>query len=149
MSTLADVWAALAGCYAHLTPPAGRRSITLATSTPPNGIATEPFVIIWPRSGDLTLGSDWMAGEHEAVTSFYYGKHEADIPREAAALADWLPVLIGATFATSKLGLTDLVDKVLPIRWEMGVLTYAGIEYDGISITHHVWTTETISLVPA
>ena len=146
---LAAIAAGLAARYAPaaVTPPTGRTNVTLSTATPPNNLATTPAVVVWPQSGDVTVLSGRMAGEHEFAVSFYYAKREGDIPREAAALQAWLGVLLGQTFGALKLGVTGVL-KAIPLRWEIGQLTYGGDSYDGITITVHVWTEETVTLVP-
>jgi hypothetical protein len=139
---------ALRYAAANVTPPAGRTNITGSTGTPPNNIPNTPFVIVWPDEGTVTVMSGRMAGEHTMRVCLYLAKREGDIPREAAALQDWLGVLLGQTFAQTKLGLGPAVMKALPVSWAMGTLLYAGDEYDGITITVHVWTEENVTLVP-
>lgn len=147
LSTVAD---ALALRYAasNITPPAGLKTITTSTARPPNAIPNTPFVITWPTEGDVTITPGRMAGEHTFMVTFYYSKAEADIPREYVALEKWLGVLLAATFPQMQLGLAPLVLKAIPLKWEIGSHVYAGITYEGITLTVHVWTSEPVTLVP-
>jgi hypothetical protein len=144
--TIAD---ALAARFAPglVTPPAGLKNITAATSRPPNNIPNTPFVIAWPQSGDVTYTSAGREGEHSFDVCFYYSKAEADIPREYVALMSWLGVLLDRTHGQMQLGVTG-VKKAIPMNWSIGVLTYAGTAYEAITLTVHVWTTEAVTLTP-
>jgi hypothetical protein len=131
----------------NVTPPSGLKTITTSTARPPNAIPNTPFVIAWPDNGDVTTQPGQRSGEHEFKVSFYYSKSEADIPREYVALLKWLGVLIGQLDGQMKLGIVGVL-KALVMKWEIGVLTYAGNSYEGITFTVHVWTQETVTLVP-
>jgi len=134
---------------ANVTPPSGYANIVASTATPPNALPRSPYVVVWPSEGTLTVGNGVVDGLQTFLVNFYYAKHEGDIPRESAALESWLGVLLGQTFGALKLGYTDdTVMKALPISWTIGALVYAGITYDGITITVNVWTKEYVSLVP-
>jgi hypothetical protein len=139
---------ALALRYSSLTPPAGLKAITASTSRPPNNIPNTPYVIAWPQSGDVTLTSGKVNGEHEFSVVFYYAKSEADVPREYVALQKWLGVLLNATYGQLQLGLAGTVDKAIPMKWEIGSVVYAGDQYEVITLTIHVWTSEVVTLVP-
>jgi hypothetical protein len=147
--TIAD---ALAARYAPgvVTPPTGLKNITAATARPPNNIPNTPFVIAWANEGDLNYATTngMLKGEATFQVAFYYSKAEADIPREYAALMSWAGVLIARLEGQTKLGLAPLVMKAWPLKWEIGALTYAGITYEGITLTVHVWTEEAVTLVP-
>ena len=81
--------------------------------------------------------------------NFYYAKHEGDIPRESAALLRWLGVLLAQPHGQMKLGLASIgVMKALVTNWTIGALAYAGVTYDGITITVQVWTQEAVTLAP-
>lgn len=134
---------------AAVSPPSGRANITQSVGQPPNNIPNTPYVIVWPSSGSLTYGPSRRYGEHEFLVTFYYGRSEGDLTREAAALQDWLGVLLDQTHGAMMLGLSPTVLKALPIRWEIGTLEYGGVTYDGITITVHVWTADNVTLVPA
>jgi len=134
---------------ANVTPPSGYANIVASTATPPNALPRSPYVVVWPSEGTLTVGNGVVDGLPTFLVNFYYAKHEGDIPRESAALESWLGVLLGQTFGALKLGYTDdTVMKALPISWTIGALVYAGITYDGITITLNIWTKEYVSLVP-
>lgn len=146
--TLAD---ALAVRYApaNVTPPTGYRNIVASTATPPNALPRNPYVVIWPTEGDITISPGVANGQHTFLVNFYFAKHVADIPRESAALLSWLGILLNQTYPALKLGYTDgTVLKAIPIHWEIGALTYAGVVYDGITITIQIWTTENVTLTP-
>lgn len=134
---------------ANVTPPTGYNNITTSTATPPNALPRSPYVVIWPTEGTVTLGQNQALGEHTFIVNFYYAKHEGDMPRETAALASWLGVLLGQTYPALKLGYTDgTVRKAIPVSWSIGALVYAGVTYDGITITITIWTEETVTLTP-
>ena len=133
-----------------VTPPSGLTNIAVATSTPPNALSQSPTVVVWATRGDWIVGANEVRDEPaEFLVNFYYAKHEGDMPRETAALQKWLGVLRDRLFGQMKLGLgASGVMKAIPVSWSIGVLTYAGIEYDGITITINVWTQETVALTP-
>lgn len=139
---------------ANVTPPTktgggSYPNITASTATPPNAIPRSPFVVIWPTEGEVVVGQGQANGEHTFIVNLYYAKHEGDMPRETAALASWLGVLLGQTYPALKLGYTDgTVLKAIPMRWSIGALVYAGVTYDGITIEIHIWTQENVTLVP-
>ena len=134
---------------ANVTPPTGYTNITASTATPPNALPRSPYVVVWPTEGEVTITPGVAEGLHTCVVNFYYAKHEGDIPRESAALASWLGVLLGQTYGATKLGYTDgTVLKAIPISWSIGALVYAGVTYDGITITINIWTKENVTLVP-
>lgn len=143
---------ALAARYAPaaVVPPNGYPNIRLATAEPPNAIAQSPSVVVWPNRGDvITEANQRKDSAAEFLVNFYYAKHEGDVPRESAALLRWLGVLLGQLHGQMKLGQAGIgVDKALVVAWSIGALSYAGVTYDGITITVHVWTTETVVLVP-
>ena len=144
--TIAD---ALAARYAPglVTPPAGRKNITAATARPPNAIPNTPFVVAWADSGEVTFPPGVMLGEHEFKVTFYYSKSEADIPREYAALLDWVGILLAQLAGQTKLGVVG-VKKAIPMHWEIGMARYADIMYEAITITVHVWTEDNVTMVP-
>jgi hypothetical protein len=144
--TIAD---ALAARFAPglVTPPAGRKNITAATARPPNAIPNTPYVVAWADSGEVTFPPGQMQGEHEFKVTFYYSKSEADIPREYAALLDWVGVLLARLAGQTQLGVTG-VKKAIPMRWEIGTAIYAGVTYEAIIITVHVWTEDNVTLTP-
>ena len=133
----------------NVTPPTGYSNITASTATPPNALPRSPYVVIWPTEGDVTVTPGTVDGLHTFLVNFYYAKHEADIPREFAALESWLGVLLGQTYGALKLGYTDdTVMKAIPIHWSIGALEYAGMTYDGITITINIWTKEYVAMTP-
>ena len=144
--TIAD---ALAARYAPglVTPPAGRKNITAATARPPNAIPNTPFVVAWADSGEVTFPPGVMLGEHEFKVTFYYSKSEADIPREYASLLDWVGILLAQLAGQTKLGVVG-VKKAIPMHWEIGMARYADIMYEAITITVHVWTEDSVTMVP-
>lgn len=147
--TLAD---GLAARYSptNCTAPTGYAPIVNSTAEPPNTLPRNPYVVVWPNEGTLFVESGMVNGRpQEFLVNFYYAKHEGDIPRESAALLSWLGVLLGQTFPALKLGFTDgTVMKAIPVKWTIGALEYAGITYDGITITIHIWTQEIVTLTP-
>jgi hypothetical protein len=144
--TIAD---ALAARFASgvVTPPAGLKNITTATARPPNNIPNTPFVIAWPVRGDITIPPGQRKGEHEFSVVFYYAKAEADIPRQYVALMSWLGILLGQMDGQMQLGVVGVM-KAEIMSWEIGVHVYAGDTYEGITLNVHVWTSETVTLVP-
>lgn len=134
--------------YAALTPPTALKAITGSTARPPNNIPNTPFVVAWAQSGDITLTSGNARGEHEFAVVFYYSKAEADVPREYVALLKWLGILLNATYGQLQLGLGASVDKAIPMKWEIGSVLYGGDQYEAITITVHVWTSEAVTLTP-
>ena len=133
-----------------VTPPAGLTNIAAATATPPNALAQSPMVVVWANRGDWVVGASEIRDvPAEFLLNFYYAKHVADMPRETAALHKWLGVLRDGLNGQMKLGLgASGVLKAIVTSWQIGVLTYAGIEYDGITIVLHVWAQETVTLTP-
>ncbi len=132
---------------AAVTPPTGRKNITASAGQPPNGIPATPYVIVWPTDGDLVVGGNRVLGEHTFLVNFYLAKSEADLIKMYATLEEWLGVLLGQTFGATKLAVTGVL-KAIPMRWQIGILPYGGTTYEGITITVHVWTEETVTLVP-
>ena len=106
-----------------------------------------PFVIAWADNGDVTFTPGQMSGEHEFKVAFYYSKSEADIPREYVALLKWLGVLLDCTNGQMMLGMAGVL-KAIPMKWEIGSVVYAGDQYEVITLTVHVWTTEAVTLTP-
>lgn len=144
--TIADALA-LRFAAAYVTPPSGLKTITTSTARPPNNIPNTPFVIAWPIRGDITIPPGQRKGEHEFHVIFYYSKAEADIPREYVALMSWLGVLLGQLDGQMQLGVAGVL-KAEVMHWEIGIHSYAGVTYEGITLTIHVWTSETVTLVP-
>jgi hypothetical protein len=139
---------ALALRYATPVPPAGLKAITGSTARPPNNIPNTPFVIAWAQQGDVEYLPGQRKGEHEFQVVFYHSKSEADVPREYTALLKWLGVLLDCTNGQMQLGLAGSVLKAIPMKWEIGSVVYAGDQYEVITLTVHVWTTEAVTLVP-
>lgn len=148
-----DVYAianALAARYTatYMTAPAGLKAITDATAQAPNNIPNTPYLIVWPSEGSLTYLSGIREGEAIYHVIFYYSaKSEGDMPRETTALQKWVSVLIDQTHGQTKLGLS-IVRKALPEKWEIGTVTYAGEVFEAATLHVHVWTEETVILVP-
>lgn len=144
--TIAD---ALAARYAPglVTPPAGRKNITAATARPPNNIPNTPFVIAWATEGEITLLPGQAKGEHQFVVTFYYSKAEGDIPREYAALLDWVGILLERLYGQMQLGVSGVL-KALLTKWDIGIEVYGGVQYEAIRLSVTVWTEDTVSLVP-
>jgi hypothetical protein len=141
---------ALAARYAPglVTPPTGYPNIVAATATPPNALTQFPSVVAWPNTGEITYNPGVRKGEHEFLVNFYYAKHEGDIPRESAALLNWLGVLLDRLHGQTMLGLAPIVLKAIVTNWTIGALVYAGMTCDGITLTVRVWTQDNVSLVP-
>lgn len=140
---------------ANVTPPTkpsggSYDNIVASTVTPPNTLARFPYVVVWPNEGTLIVGSGQVLGRpQEFLVNFYYAKTEGDLPREETALLSWLGVLLAQTFPALQLGYTDgTVLKAIPVKWTIGALVYAGMTYDGITITIHIWTNENVTLTP-
>lgn len=134
-----------------VTPPSGLKNITASSSRPPNAIPNTPFVVAWPVRGDITIPPGVREGEHEFAVIFYYSKAEADTPRQYVALMSWLGVLLGQLDGAMQLGVvpsTWYVKKAEIMSWEIGVHVYAGDTYEGITLTVHVWTVDSVTLVP-
>lgn len=133
-----------------VTPPTGLRTIALATARPPNALAQSPSVVVWPDKGEVVFEGGYRYDRSADFTvSFYYARHEGDIPRESAALLSWLGVLTDQLRGQAKLGLAASgVTKALVTGWQIGMLTYAGITYDGITLTVSVWTEQQAALTP-
>ncbi len=141
---------ALAARYAPalVTPPTGYPNIVASTATPPNALPQSPYVVVWPNTGEITYIPGVRKGEHEFLVNFYYAKHEGDIPRESAALLNWLGILLDQIHDQTALGLAPIVLKALVVSWAIGALPYAGTTYDGITLTVRVWTQDNVELVP-
>ena len=134
-----------------VTPPSGLKNITAATSRPPNNLPNTPFVIAWPVRGDITIPPGVREGEHTFEVIFYYAKAEADTPRQYVALMSWLGILLAQLDGAMQLGVvpsTWYVKKAEIMSWEIGVHVYAGDTYEGITLTVHVWTVDSVTLVP-
>lgn len=144
--TIAD---ALAARYAPglVTPPAGRKNITAATARPPNNIPNTPFVIAWATEGEITLQPSRALGEHQFIVTFYFSKAEGDIPREYAALLDWVGVLLERLYGQMQLGVSGVL-KALLTKWDIGIEVYGGVTYEAIRLSVTVWTEDTVSLTP-
>lgn len=148
---------ALATRYAaaNVTPPTNPATgvaypnIKLATAQPPNAVKQFPTVIVFPDSGDLVYNPGQRRGEHQLLVNFYFARASGDLTRDWTALEAWLGVLIDQLHGASKLGLAGTVMKALAMKYEFGELIYAGVSYDGITITVHVWTEEIVTLVAA
>lgn len=142
----------LAARYAPgvVTPPSGYPNIVTATATPPNALPQSPYVVVYPDSGDVVYGSGERRDEPARfLVNFYYAKHEGDVPRESAALLNWLGVLLAQLHGQMKLGLAASgVMKALVTTWSVGALLYAGVQYDGITLNVQVWTQEAVTLTP-
>lgn len=134
---------------AVVTPPSGYKNITDATGQPRNNIPNTPFVIVWPTEGEINLGAVMgeAKGDSTFLVTFYYSKAEGDLPREYKALEKWVGILLAQLNGAIKLGIVSGVDKALPVHWEIGTQVYAGVTYEVITITVHVWTTDVVSLV--
>ena len=134
-----------------VTPPSGLKNITAATSRPPNAIPNAPFVVAWPVRGDITIPPGSREGEHEFSVIFYLAKSDGETPHQYVALMSWLGVLLGQLDGQMQLGVvpsTWSVKKAEIMSWEIGVHVYAGDTYEGITLTVHVWTVDTVTLVP-
>jgi len=103
--------------------------------------------LAWADSGEVTFPPGVMLGEHEFKVTFYYSKSEADIPREYASLLDWVGILLAQLAGQTKLGVVG-VKKAIPMHWEIGMARYADIMYEAITITVHVWTEDSVTMVP-
>jgi len=131
-----------------VTPPAGQPNIRLSTARPPNAIPTSPFVVVLILGTEDTWSSGILYGQAQLRVRFHRAKHEADVPREWSALEAWLGVLRGQIFGQWKVGQAPVVSKVLIARWTINLLTYAGIEYDGIEGEGTIWTEEPVAATP-
>jgi len=139
---------AVAARMGATTPPTGEPAIRLATGRPPNAIPSSPFLISVILGTEDTWTSGWLRGQAELRVRFYRAKHQADVPREWVALEAWLGKLREQILGQWKLGLAPVVAKVLIPTWRIRVLTYAGIEYDGVEGEGTVWTEEPVAATP-
>ena len=141
---------ALAALYAPgvVTPPTGYPNIIASTATPPNALPQSPYVVVWATSGEITYNPGQRRGEHEFTVDFHYAKHEGDIPRASAALLSWLGVLLNCLHGQMMLGLAPIVMKAVVVSYSFGAISYAGVVFDGITLTVRVWTQEAVTLVP-
>lgn len=135
---------------AVITPPTGYANIVASTATPPNALPRTPYVVVYPNKGTIVVQAGGVYGRpQEYLVNFYYAKAEADLPRETRALQSWLGVLLAATYPAMTLGYTDgTVLKAIPVEWTIGELIYAGVSYDGITITIHIFTEEHPVITP-
>ena len=145
---LPAVAAGLAACYDGLSAPGAARSVRSSTSEAPKAITATPCVVVWPESGDITVGDGRMSGEHEFTAVLYLDQREADPARSTRAEQAWVAPMLGATLGRSALGLAPLVVKALPVRYQLGVTSYAGQEHPSVSVTVRVWTRHPAAMTP-
>lgn len=137
----------MAVLLAAVTPPTGY-VLRKAYPQAPNNTPMAPCAVVFPMSGDMTLSPGTYTGEHKIDVWFLIAESKGDFPRIETERQKWLPVLLHAFDGQMALGLAPEVLKVYPIGWEFDVLTYGGVEYDGIKIHYELDTRETVSLVP-
>lgn len=137
---------ALAGAYDGLTPPTDERNIQ-SSGLPENNIAAFPAVVVFPPEWEFAYEGGARYGEMTWTVRFYRGKMSGDVNIDTAALLKWASVLVDATHAASKLGLT-VIRKAIPITGLIGVHTYAGTEYGVVELEVGVWTEDAVSLSP-
>jgi DNA mismatch repair protein MutH len=139
---------ALATRYSALTPPTGYTAIHAATSHAANAAVQTPYLIVWTRTGELVYsGGGLRQGETDFDVVLYLDRAQHDMPRETERLQKWVGVLLDATHAATKLGLSATVLKALPVSWEIDDQRYAGPTYDILRIRVRVWTEDTVTLV--
>lgn len=146
---LADIADGLAARFAPgvVTPPTGMKNITSSTPRPPNNIPNTPFVIAWASDGDVTLGAGSVTGTARFNVVFYFAKSDGDIPRQYDALLEWVGILIDQLYGAQKLGVAG-VRKGYVVRWEIGVITYAGVQYEAVSMAVNVDYEEAVTITP-
>lgn len=141
---------ALATRYSSLTPPSGYTAIHAATSHAANAAVQTPYLIVYTRIGELIYGSDGLRnGTIDFDVVLYLDRAQHDMPRETERLQKWIGVLIDATHGASKLGLSSVVMKAIPVSWEVDDERYAGPTYDIARILVRVWTQDIVTLVAA
>lgn len=137
---------ALAGKYDGLTPPTGERSIQYA-GLPRNNLSTFPAVVVFPPEWEFAYQAQ-REGEMDWIVRFYRGSMSGDVNTDVTALLQWAGVLVDATHTGSKLGLSSVVKKAIPVSGEIGTHTYGGVEHGVVEITVRVFTNDTYSMTP-
>lgn len=135
---------ALAGAYDNLTPPDGERQIQY-TGLPQNTLTAFPSVIVFPPEWEFAYEGGARYGESTWTVRFYRGRMSGDVNIDTTALLQWASVLVDATHAASKLGLST-VRKAIPVGGLIGVHTYGSTEYGVVELEVGVWTEDAVSL---
>ena len=152
MIDLLGIADALAARYAVMQAPDGLSPITLATARLENNLVNFPAVAVWPPDpGEMVMTYQGTRRKSEIpfTARLYLEASSSDLAKVATTLYRWLPVMVDATHAASKLGLGPVVDKALPVNAGLGMLPYAGKQYAGIEVRVIVWATDSVDLVPA
>lgn len=127
---------------AQVTPPAGLTNVRSSTADPPSALSGAlPCVVVVPLAVDFRTGNGSRFGSMSWTVNFYLAERAlADLARDVSALRRWLGVLVDQLRGSVQLG--GLVARATIDGATIGLLTYAGNTYSGISIDVTVITTE-------
>lgn len=150
-----DLYAACNALAARFAPgtiatPSGETAMQASYGQAPNNQLRSPAVVLAPTNGQLLYGGATKNGQYDVDVHFYLSKAADDYKRIETSRQKWLVPLLGACDGQMVLGLgLSGVQKVLPLTWEFRVLTYGGVDYDGIVIHERIYTIEPVTLVMA
>ncbi|MCC6619504.1 MAG: hypothetical protein IT341_10760 [Chloroflexi bacterium] len=136
---------ALASAYANVTPPTDERSVQFA-DLPRNNLSSFPCVIVYPPEWETAYQSGARETTQTWTVRFYRGRMSGDVNADTTALLKWATVLVDATHAASKLGLS-YVRKAIPAGGLVGVHNYGNIDYGVVELEVGVWTEDAVTLV--
>ena len=132
--TLATRFAAAA-----ITPPTSFSNVSLSTCDLPAAMPNLPAVFVFLDAGDFRTGNGTRQGAHDWKVRFYYNVI-GDLERDLNALRQWAGVLVDQLKISVQLG--GIVSRCTLDSYEIGILSYAGIQYSGIEMSVHVVTDE-------
>lgn len=147
-----DVYAvgtALAATFGTVTAPANTMGGTVIRgySLELNAVPVTPYVVVELPKGEITFDPSRLLVEHDFPVYFLFQKASADLPRDMAAMLQWLGPLLSATYGKMKLGLTD-VRKSYVTAYGFGTYKYEGDEYHAWHLTAKVWTEDAVTVTP-
>jgi hypothetical protein len=127
----------------NVTAPAGETNVRLSTSALPGQIIAEPTVLVLPpEPGGIEL--HYASGTRTGIATFpvhFYLWRIRDQGRNATLCLKWLGALYDQLSGQVHLGLSSYVTHAVISNMGVARLTYAGAEFDGVTLDAavHFW----------
>lgn len=133
---------------ANVTPPSGQPEPAVVTADLPESVSFFPTILVLPPVMD---DANYNASRNRSFPLLYpvvlFLSRADGSPRRAKALHDWTTALYGQLGGQLQLGLSSYVSLATVEGFRAGIVTYEGIDYDGLTFTVNVRISESYTPV--
>lgn len=121
--------------------PTGAQAIRSSSANVPNQLPARPCILVYPQRGTFDQGNSTRLGGADWLVRLYYQETGAgDLERDSDQIRDWLTLLVAQLQVGATLG--GLVTIARVTGWNVGQVSFAGVDYNAGDVLVHTVTSE-------